>query len=136
MSNRFEQESRLHGVATSFEIDPTDVVELAEQTFFLFSEREAKRISSECFKRYAWFPVQIISDVRFPAVKGMQWIATELFPSVNDVMAVEIIYGMRPFGDIENVREVVEFLDGRPDLITTGQAQRGLDQLKRILNDA
>jgi hypothetical protein len=117
------------------EIDPTDVVELADQTFFLLSEREAKSVSVQCFKRFAWFPVVVESfDPRLPtAGKGMQWIATEILWSVDETSAMAVVYGMRPVESMDHATAVVEFLSDRPELLTTGQAQRGFDQLRNYV---
>jgi hypothetical protein len=119
------------------EIDPTDVVELADQTFFLVYEREGKRISSHCFKRYAWFPVDVLSDVRLPIPgKGMVWIGTEIFRPVDEREAMSAVYGMTSTDDVERLAAIVEFLSDRPELLTTGQAQRGLIQLKNFVENA
>jgi hypothetical protein len=137
MSNRYEQESRITNVAHSLEIDVTDSVELADQTFFLVSDREAKRISSVCFKRYAWFPVEVLSDVRLSVPgKGMKWIATEVFRPVDEREALSAVYGMTSTDDVERLAAIVEFLSDRPELLTTGQAQRGFAQLKNYVENA
>lgn len=136
MGNRFEQESRLHGVCMDLEIDPSDVVELADQTFFLFSEREARKVSARCFKLYAWFPVDVLSDVRLPKPsKGMKWIATEIFRPVDEREALSAVYGMTSTDDVERLAEIVEFLADRPELLTTGQAVRGFEQLKNYVEN-
>lgn len=137
MSNRFEQESRIHNAATSCEIDITDSIELAEQTFFLVSDREARRIETLCFERYIWIPVKIIYDVRLPVPgKRMTWIATEIFRPVDEREAMSVVYGMTSTDDVERLREIVEFLYDRPELLTTGQAQRGFEQLKNYVKNA
>ena len=137
MSNRFEQESRIHNAATSCEIDITDSIELAEQTFFLVSDREARRIETLCFERYIWIPVKIIYDVRLPVPgKRMTWIATEIFRRVDEREAMSVVYGMTSTHDVERLREIVEFLYDRPELLTTGQAQRGFEQLKNYVKNA
>ena len=134
MGNRFEQESRIHNAATSCEIDITDSVELADQTFFLVSDREARRIENLCFERYVWIPVRIVYDVRLASPgKGMQWIATEIFRPVDETSAMSVVYGMRPVESMDHATAVVEFLSDRPELLTTGQAQRGFDQLKNYV---
>ena len=137
MSNRFEQESRIHNAATSCEIDITDSIKLAEQTFFLVSDREARRIETLCFERYIWIPVKIIYDVRLPVPgKRMTWIATEIFRPVDEREAMSVVYGMTSTDDVERLREIVEFLYDRPELLTTGQAQRGFEQLKNYVKNA
>ena len=137
MGNRFEQESRLHGVCMDLEIDPTDVVELADQTFFLLSEREAKQVSVYCFKRYAWFPVDVLSDVRIASPgKGMKWIATEIFRPVDEREAMSAVYGMTSTDDVERLAGIVEFLSDRPELLTNGQAWRGFETLKNFVENA
>ena len=137
MGNRFEQESRIHNAATSCEIDITDSVELADQTFFLVSDREARRIENLCFERYVWIPVRIVYDVRLVSPgKGMQWIATEIFRPVDEREAMSAVYGMTSTDDVERLAEIVEFLSDRPELLTTGQAQRGFDQLKNFVENA
>ena len=137
MSKRFEQESRIHNAATSCEIDITDSIELAEQTFFLVSDREARRIETLCFERYIWIPVKIIYDVRLPVPgKRMTWIATEIFRRVDEREAMSVVYGMTSTHDVERLREIVEFLYDRPELLTTGQAQRGFEQLKNYVKNA
>ena len=137
MSNRFEQESRIHNAATSCEIDITDSIELAEQTFFLVSDREARRIETLCFERYIWIPVKIIYDARLPVPgKRMTWIATEIFRPVDEREAMSVVYGMTSTHDVERLREIVEFLYDRPELLTTGQAQRGFEQLKNYVKNA
>ena len=134
MGNRFEQESRIHGIATTLEIDITDSFELAEQTFFLVSDREASRISRECFKYYSWFPVEVLSDSRIPTPgKGMKWIATEIFRPVDEREAMSAVYGMTSTDDVERLAAIVEFLSDRPELLTTGQAQRGFETLKNYV---
>ena len=134
MSNRFEQESRIHGIATTLEIDITDVVELADQTFFLVSDREASRISRECFKNYSWFPVDVLSDSRLATPgKGMKWIATEIFRPVDEREAMSAVYGMTSTDDVERLAEIVEFLSGRPELLTNGQAWRGFETLRNYV---
>lgn len=136
MSNRFEQESRLHGVCTDLEIDPTDVVELADQTFFLLSDREAEKVSVRCFKLYAWFPVDVVSDVRLAAPgKGMKWIATEIFRPVDEREALSAVYGMTSTDDVERLAAIVEFLSDRPELLTTGQAMRGFETLRNYVEN-
>jgi hypothetical protein len=137
MGNRFEQESRIHNAATSCEIDITDSVELADQTFFLVSDREARRIENLCFERYVWIPVRIVYDVRLASPgKGMQWIATEIFRPVDEREAMSAVYGMTSTDDVERLAEIVEFLSDRPELLTNGQAQRGFDQLKNFVENA
>ena len=137
MSKRFEQESRIHNAAKSCEIDITDSIELAEQTFFLVSDREARRIETLCFERYIWIPVKIIYDVRLPVPgKRMTWIATEIFRPVDEREAMSVVYGMTSTDDVERLREIVEFLYDRPELLTTGQAQRGFEQLKNYVKNA
>jgi hypothetical protein len=137
MSNRYEQESRITNVSHSLEIDVTDSVELADQTFFLVSDREAKRISSACFKRYAWFPVDVLSDVRLPSPgKGMKWIATEIFRPVDEREAMSAVYGMTSTDDVERLFEIVEFLSLHPELLTNGQAMRGFETLKSYVENA
>lgn len=137
MSKRFEQESRIHNAATSCEIDITDSIELAEQTFFLVSDREARRIETLCFERYIWIPVKIIYDVRLPVPgKRMTWIATEIFRPVDEREAMSVVYGMTSTDDDERLREIVEFLYDRPELLTTGHAQRGFEQLKNYVKNA
>ena len=136
MSNRYEQESRIQNAAHSLEIDVTDSVELADQTFFLVSDREAKRISSFCFKRYAWFPVDVLSDVRLASPgKGMKWIATEIFRPVDEREAMSAVYGMTSTDDVERLAAIVEFLSDRPELLTTGQAIRGFEQLRNYVEN-
>jgi hypothetical protein len=119
------------------EIDPLNVVELADQTFFLVSTREAKRISSACFKRYSWFPVDVLSDVRLPFTgTGVKWIATEIFRPVDEREAMSAVYGMTSTDDVERLAAIVEFLSDRPELLTTGQAWRGFETLKNYVKNA
>ena len=55
---------------------------------------------------------------------------------VNETTAMAVVYGMRPVESIDQAMAVVEFLSERPELLTTGQAQRGFDQLKKYVVNA
>jgi hypothetical protein len=44
-----------------------------------------------------------------------------------------VVYGLRPVDDVDHATAVVEFLSDRPELLTTGQAMRGFEQLKNYV---
>lgn len=52
---------------------------------------------------------------------------------INETTAMAVVYGMRPVESMDHAMAVVEFLADRPELLTTGQAQRGFDQLKTMV---
>lgn len=81
MTPQQSQAALIHSAATSLEIDPTSVIDLGGQSFFLFSRREAGRVIGLCFSRFGWAPSVVLSDARLPRPgRGMEYIATD-FPN-------------------------------------------------------
>jgi hypothetical protein len=66
----------------------------------------------------------------------MVWIGTEIFRPVDEREAMSTVYGMTSTEDVERLAAIVEFLSDRPELLTTGQAQRGFAQLKKYVENA
>jgi hypothetical protein len=54
---------------------------------------------------------------------------------VDETSAMAVVYGMLPVDDVDHATAVVEFLSDRPELLTTGQAQCGLAQLKNYIEN-
>ena len=54
-------------------------------------------------------------------------------PNVDETSAMAVVYGLRPVEDVDHATAVVEFLSDRPELLTTGQAWRGFEQLKNYV---
>ncbi len=80
MTPQQHQAALIHSAATTLEIDPTNVLDIGGQSFFLFTRREAGRIIGLAFSRWGWAPAMIAYDARLPRPgKGMEYIATD-FP--------------------------------------------------------
>ncbi len=56
-------------------------------------------------------------------------------PNVDETSAMAVVYGLRPVDDVDHAMAVVEFLSDRPELLTTGQAMRGFEQLKNYVEN-
>lgn len=128
------QEALINGALMDLEIDPANCLEEGGQVFFLMSKREAGKVMARCFALHGWSPSLVPFDLRLPpAGKGMQWIATDLIPPVSPTLALATLYGMRPFGDLEEAHAVIAWAEANPEQLTTGQAMRGLETLRAMV---
>ena len=49
---------------------------------------------------------------------------------INERSAMSVIYGLTPIESFDQALAVFDFLSDRPELLTSGQACRGFEQLK------
>jgi hypothetical protein len=128
------QRARLHSACQDYEIEPFDEVTRTEQAFMLLSKRDAGKVVSHCFARFGWFPTLVLSDNSLPTPgKGRQWIATDLAPTVGHMRALNMIYGLEPIEDERTAEAVVYWAENNPEQLTSGQALRGLDMVRKHL---
>lgn len=52
--------------------------------------------------------------------------------AMDDLRALRLAYGLDEIQDVEDARAAVDHLEANPWIMTTGQARRGLDQLRAI----
>jgi hypothetical protein len=116
------------------EIDATDCRTIDGQTFFLFSKREAGKVIARCFARFGWSPAMVPFHLSLPpAGKGNQWIATDYVPPVSPVRALYVLHGLAALADAEEARAIVAWGEANPESLTSGQACRGLESLRAML---
>ena len=117
------------------EIDASDCRTVNGQTFFLFSKREAGKVLARCFAVNGWSPTIVPFDLSIPpAGKGLQWIATDYCPPVSSIVALSILYGTRPVADLQEAESVLQWAEANPGELTTGQACRGLEALRAMVD--
>lgn len=126
----------LHSAAQDFEFEAIDEgVTSQGQRCLLFTEKQANKISARCFDRWGWFPSVILSDEALPKAKaGRCWLAVDIPVSISPSKALNILFGLQPVESLGEAEAVLAWADQNPQALTNGQACRGVDQLRQLVD--
>ena len=124
----------LHSACQSLGIEPENNIEQPGQAFLALRKKDAGKVTAHCFARWGWMPTIVLFDATLPALpKSQQWIGTDAVEPLTPMRALNMLYGMTPIESATDAEALIAWAEDNPEQLTSGQALRGLDMVRRHL---
>jgi hypothetical protein len=124
----------LQSACQSLGIEPENNVEQPGQAFIALRKKDAGKVVSHCFARWGWGPTIVLFDATLPALpKGLQWIGTDAVEPLTPMRALNMLFGLTPIESATDAEALIAWAEDNPEQLTSGQALRGLDMVRRHL---
>ncbi len=124
----------LHSACQSLGIEPENNIEQPGQAFLALRKKDAGKVTAHCFARWGWGPTIVLFDATLPALpKSQQWIGTDAVEPLTPMRALNMLYGMTPIESATDAEALIAWAEDNPEQLTSGQALRGLDMVRRHL---